>query len=124
MDMYGAMRTLLEQSRLRLLDNPDALRELAALEVKRSFSGIETLGAPTPMHDDYPSALVLMTWQCFKGPELRERDGRVVFKPGGSLLDARMVDEDEMEKQLPVQLRGGSQDSERELRPWRGLTWM
>ena len=124
MDMYGAMRTLLEQGRLRLLDNTDALRELAALEVKRSFSGIETLGAPPPMHDDYPSALVLMVWQCFKGAELREREGRVVFRPGGSLLDARLVESDDAEQLLPKELQGGRASDEREIKPWRGLTWM
>lgn len=85
-DIYGALRTLVLQGRLRLVDSPRGLNELRTMEVKRSFSGSVQIGAPKGKHDDYPFALALMCWQAWQADEERDRPLRVKQR-GMTLLD-------------------------------------
>lgn len=121
-DIFGALKTLLVQGRLRLLDIKEGLRELKGLEVRRSFSGYETVGAPEGQHDDYAASLALAVWQAWRADERRERAGRVV-QLGRSMLDAVVIEDDGLEAGLPEALRdSGPAEASRAARrlPWRG----
>lgn len=88
-DIFGAMKTLLLQGRLRLVDVPEGARQLRNLEVKRSFSGNEQIGAPAGQHDDYAAALALACWQCWRADEWRAR--AVTVRRTGPLLTDQQV---------------------------------
>lgn len=88
-DIFGAMKTLILQGRLRLPDVPEGARQLRNLEVKHSFSGNEQIGAPAGQHDDYAASLALACWQCWRADEWRARD--VVVRRTGPLLTDQQV---------------------------------
>jgi hypothetical protein len=56
---YGNLQQLFFQGRIRLLDNPDLLREVKQLERKLAPSGIVHVEAPAGQHDDLASTLCL-----------------------------------------------------------------
>ena len=91
-DIFGAMKTLLIQGRLRLPDVPEGARQLRNLEVKRSFSGSEQIGAPPGQHDDYAAALALAVWQCWRTDEWRARTPHI-RQVGPLLSDVQVVEE-------------------------------
>jgi hypothetical protein len=62
--IYGSLQQLLNQHRLRLLDNGECLRELRMLEKKLSSGGIVQIHAPQGQYDDLASACALCCYKC------------------------------------------------------------
>lgn len=104
MDIYGNMKTLLLQNRVRLPDNKVGLDELRNLEVKRTWSGYEQVGARADRHDDYAAALALLCWRLLRTEEGRDTKTRIVQK-GNLLLDATVEVEDPDDARIPAALR-------------------
>jgi hypothetical protein len=61
--IYGSLLMLLNQGRLKLLDNPTCVRELASLEKKLTATGVVQITAPQGQHDDLASSCALC---CYK----------------------------------------------------------
>jgi hypothetical protein len=59
-DIYGNLKALVSQGRIRLLDDPDTLRELKQLEQKLSQGGTVSIAAPQGQHDDLATVIALM----------------------------------------------------------------
>lgn len=59
-DIYGNLKALVAQGRLRLLDEPDTLQELKRLERKLSQGGTVSVAAPQGQHDDLATVVALM----------------------------------------------------------------
>lgn len=58
--IYGNLQQLVNQKRIRLLDNPDLFQELASLEKKLTQGGNVQIAAPSGMHDDLATVVALM----------------------------------------------------------------
>jgi len=59
-DIYGNLKALVAQQRLRLTDDPDVLRELKQLEQKLTPGGSVQIQAPQGQHDDLATVVALM----------------------------------------------------------------
>jgi hypothetical protein len=62
--MYGNLASLVNQKRIRLVDNLDLLNELKRLEKRLTPDGLVKVGAPEGMHDDLASVTVLVADAC------------------------------------------------------------
>lgn len=58
-NLYGNLQQLLHQKRLRLLDNPEAVNELARLEAKLTDQRQMRISAPEGEHDDLATVIAL-----------------------------------------------------------------
>lgn len=99
-DIYNAMKTLLLQGRLRLLDCPAGVGELRWLETWHSKTGAEQIGCPTGKRDDHVSALALAVWHIWRGPELRPR-GQTIRQTGPLLFQQQVIEGEVMDDALP-----------------------
>jgi hypothetical protein len=59
-DIYGNLKALVGQNRVRLLDEPETLRELKMLEQKLNPGGTVAISAPAGQHDDLATVVALM----------------------------------------------------------------
>lgn len=62
--IYGSMQQLLNQGRLRLLDNETCLKELRQLEKKLTQGGVVQISAPTGQYDDLAAATAIATYKA------------------------------------------------------------
>lgn len=58
-DIYGNLKSLVAQGRLRLLDHPDTVRELKQLEMQLTQGGGVRIAAPRGLHDDLATVVAL-----------------------------------------------------------------
>jgi hypothetical protein len=73
--IFGSLQMLLNQGRLKLLDDPTTVRELASLEKKLTQTGVVQIHAPQGQHDDMACVCALCCYKVlwmFAGPELKE----------------------------------------------------
>lgn len=63
-EIYGNLRNLLNTGRLVLLDDPETLAELAALERKLNQGGTVSIAAPPNMHDDMATVVALSAFEA------------------------------------------------------------
>lgn len=84
-EIFGNLRTLLNTNRLRLLDEPETLSELASLERKLNQGGTVSISAPQDRHDDMATVVALSaheaSWMIPKGiatppPDLTDEQRR------------------------------------------------
>lgn len=97
MDIMGNLKQLIEQKKLRLLDNPEALSELKNLQRKVTDTGFTRISAPGGMHDDYAMCIALLAQKCVwllpvavpgrKQPTLDELGHQQVARKQQNLLD-------------------------------------
>lgn len=66
-EVYADFKLKLAQGRVELLDHPESLRQLRALEAKRTSGGGVKIGAPPGLHDDFPAAMVLVAHDGHRG---------------------------------------------------------
>jgi hypothetical protein len=62
--IYGDLQMLVNQQRIRLLDDPEALRELRSLERVLSGGGTVQITAPVGQHDDMATVIALCAHRC------------------------------------------------------------
>jgi hypothetical protein len=62
--MYGNLQQLLNQGKLKLLDNEETLRELRAIERKIMPGGTVRIQAPKGSHDDMATVVALAAHQA------------------------------------------------------------
>ncbi len=62
-EIFGSLKMLLNQRRLRILDHRETVKELAQLELKLSGGGNVQIAAPSGMHDDMAAVMALA---CYK----------------------------------------------------------
>jgi hypothetical protein len=62
--IFGSLQQLLNQKRLRLLDKPEMLQELAALERRYLPNGGVQISAPRGRHDDQAAVLAIATFKA------------------------------------------------------------
>lgn len=59
-EIYGNLKSLVNQRRIRLLDEPTTLREIKQLEQKLTQAGNVQIGAPKDQHDDLATVVALI----------------------------------------------------------------
>ena len=62
--IYGSLQMLSNQRRLRLLDNPQCIRELSSLEKRLTATGVVQIAAPQGGYDDLASVCALCCYKC------------------------------------------------------------
>jgi hypothetical protein len=62
--IYGSLRALINQKRVRLLDHPEITSELIALEKRRTQTGHIQISAPPGGYDDVAAVIALCTHQA------------------------------------------------------------
>lgn len=62
--IYGSLQQLLNQRRIKLLDNAEALRELRMLERKLTGGGVVQISAPQGQYDDLATVIALCANKC------------------------------------------------------------
>lgn len=62
--IFGSLQQLLNQKRIRLLDKPEMLQELASLERKHLPTGGVQISAPRGRHDDQAAVLALAAYKA------------------------------------------------------------
>ncbi len=103
-DIYGALKSLFLQGRIRLPDVAEGVTQLRQLLVKRTFQGSEQIGAPSGAHDDFPAALALAAWQAMRGLEYRAPNV-TVRQIGPFLHDVQVIEEDPFAEETPAALQ-------------------
>jgi hypothetical protein len=60
-NIYGNLKQLVNQGRIRLLDHPELLKELRQLEVQLGAQGNVSIAAPRGQHDDLATVVALVS---------------------------------------------------------------
>jgi hypothetical protein len=58
-DIYGNLKALVAQKKIRLLDDPETIKELKQLEMQLTQGGGVRIGAPKNLHDDLATVVAL-----------------------------------------------------------------
>lgn len=58
-EIYGSLQSLVNQQRIKLLDNPEQLKELRSMEKRLLPGGGTQISAPLGMHDDLATVIAL-----------------------------------------------------------------
>ena len=62
--IFGSLQQLLNQGRLRLLDNSECLKELRQLERRLTQGGVVQISAPAGAHDDLAACSAICAYKC------------------------------------------------------------
>lgn len=94
-EIFLALKRALAEGTLRLLDLPEALRELRQLEAKKLSGGGYAIAAPRGGRDDYVAVIGLLAHNLAEGGGARGEDlvGVVSFSEGGGWKRAGSVSE-------------------------------
>lgn len=62
--IFGSLQQLLNQGRMRLLDNAECLKELRQLERRLTQGGVVQISAPPGLHDDLAAVTAICSYKC------------------------------------------------------------
>lgn len=80
--IYGNLKALVNQGRIRLVDHPETIRELRQLEIQLSTQGGVSISAPRGQHDDLATVIALLAhhsvWLLPPVPAPVEVEGKAI----------------------------------------------
>jgi hypothetical protein len=76
LDYYGALKAVILNEEIELLDHEKSLHELRSVESIVTPAGNVRIEAPAPLHDDYADVLAVLAWELREAPAGRTAVGR------------------------------------------------